>query len=142
MPWENHVYFAGQGITESIHTVNNDEGMEKVLAIAEKRDFDGFCFVNLVDFDMIYGHRNDVDGYAVAISAFDRQLRKLLPLLHGDDLLMITADHGCDPGTKSTDHSREYVPLILTGPVVQPYQSRHEGDLCRYWKNSAPRAED
>lgn len=115
-----HDIFAGQGITESIHTVNNDEGMEKVLAIAEKRDFDGFCFVNLVDFDMIYGHRNDVDGYAVAISAFDRQLRKLLPLLRGDDLLMITADHGCDPGTESTDHSREYVPLMLTGPVVHP----------------------
>ncbi|MBC8569417.1 phosphopentomutase [Zongyangia hominis] len=112
--------FAGQGVTEAIPTSGNDDGMRVTLDIARHRDFDGLCFVNLVDFDMLYGHRNDISGYAAALSSFDRQLRELLPLLSGEDLLMITADHGCDPGTDSTDHSREYVPLLLFGERVKP----------------------
>lgn len=110
--------FAGQGFTESYPTVSNDDGMEKTLAIA-KRDFNGLCFVNLVDFDMVYGHRNDVGGYARALSAFDKQLGELLPLLKEDDLLIITADHGCDPATPSTDHSREYTPMLAYGKKLK-----------------------
>ncbi|MBQ4091535.1 MAG: phosphopentomutase [Clostridia bacterium] len=104
--------FAGRGVTESNPTVNNDDGMDKTLAIA-KRDFSGLCFTNLVDFDMVYGHRNDVEGYAAALTRFDERLGELLALLREDDLLIITADHGCDPSTPSTDHSREYVPLLI-----------------------------
>ncbi|MDL2218880.1 phosphopentomutase [Ruminococcaceae bacterium OttesenSCG-928-O06] len=110
--------FAGKGITEKIASKNNDEGMEITLQLA-KRPFNGLAFINLVDFDMIYGHRNDVDGYARAISAFDVGLGKLLPLLGPRDVLMITADHGCDPSTPSTDHSRECVPFLLAGPAVR-----------------------
>ncbi len=106
--------FAGVGFTESYPTVNNADGMEKTLGIAE-RDFEGLCFVNLVDFDMTYGHRNDIAGYAKAMTEFDGYLGKLLPLLKEDDLLIITADHGCDPATPSTDHSREYTPMIAYG---------------------------
>lgn len=106
--------FAGQGFTESHPTVSNEDGMDKTLSIA-KRDFNGLCFVNLVDFDMVYGHRNDVAGYARALTAFDRRLGELLPLLQEDDLLIITADHGCDPATPSTDHSREYTPMLAVG---------------------------
>lgn len=106
--------FAGQGFTESHPTVNNEDGMDKTIALA-KRDFDGLCFVNLVDFDMVYGHRNDLQGYARAMTAFDKRLGELLPLLREDDLLIITADHGCDPVTPSTDHSREYTPMIAYG---------------------------
>ena len=83
------------------------------------RDFNGLCFTNLVDTDMIYGHRNDVDGYAKAISYFDAKLPELMAKLRDEDLLMITADHGCDPITPSTDHSREYVPWLITGPHVR-----------------------
>lgn len=104
--------FASRGVTESNPTVNNGDGMDKTLAIA-RRDFNGLCFVNLVDFDMVYGHRNDVDGYARALSEFDVRLGELLPILKTQDLLIITADHGCDPSTPSTDHSREYVPLLV-----------------------------
>ena len=111
--------FDGQGITESIKTKNNDEGMEVTLNLTQ-REFSGLAFVNLVEFDMIYGHRNDVDGYAAAMSRFDEALGKLLPLLRPDDLLLITADHGCDPGTASTDHSRECVPLLAYGASVRP----------------------
>lgn len=110
--------FAGQGVSESNKTANNEDGMNKTIAFA-KRDFEGLCFVNLVDFDMVYGHRNDVDGYAGAATAFDVQLGELLPLLREDDLLFITADHGCDPATPSTDHSREYVPLLAYGAKVK-----------------------
>ncbi len=106
--------FAGVGFTESHPTVNNADGMEKTLALA-KRDFEGLCFVNLVDFDMTYGHRNDIAGYANAMTEFDRYLGELLPLLREEDLLIITADHGCDPATPSTDHSREYTPMIAYG---------------------------
>lgn len=111
--------FAGQGVGESIKTTGNTDGMEKTMALAE-RDFEGLCFVNLVDFDMVYGHRNDVDGYAAALSEFDVFLGKFLPLLREEDLLFISADHGCDPSTPSTDHSREDVPLLGAGPLVKP----------------------
>ena len=110
--------FAGQGIGEVIRTKNNADGMRVTLELA-RRDFTGLAFVNLVDFDMVYGHRNDVDGYANAATEFDRELAKLLPLLRQDDLLIITADHGCDPATPSTDHSREYVPMLAYGPAFR-----------------------
>jgi len=114
-----HDIFAGVGIKESTGVnQNNADGMNKTLALA-KRDFTGLCFVNLVDFDMVYGHRNDVDGYANALTEFDRQLGELLTLLGPRDVLMITADHGCDPATPSTDHSREYVPLLVTGEGIR-----------------------
>ena len=110
--------FAGRGFTESHPTVNNEDGMDKTLEIA-KRDFNGLCFVNLVDFDMVYGHRNDIAGYARAMTAFDKRLGELLPLLQEDDLLIITADHGCDPLTPSTDHSREYTPMLAYGKKLK-----------------------
>lgn len=103
--------FAGRGITEFVRTKSNADGMEKTFGYAQK-DFHGLCFVNLVDFDMVYGHRNDVEGYAGALTQFDHQLGQLLPMLREDDLLIITADHGCDPSTPSTDHSREHVPMV------------------------------
>ena len=110
--------FAGQGITESHRTGNNDQGMATALALAE-RDFHGLCFVNLVDFDMTFGHRNDVDGYAAALSRFDAWLPAFLDRLGKDDALIITADHGCDPSTPSTDHSREHTPMLLVGGGIK-----------------------
>ncbi|MEF9969106.1 MAG: phosphopentomutase [Ruthenibacterium sp.] len=110
--------FDGEGVSEKIKTTGNQNGMEVTLELA-KRDFDGLAFVNLVDFDMIYGHRNDIDGYANAATEFDVQLKELLPLLREDDLLIITADHGCDPATPSTDHSREYVPMLAYGAKIK-----------------------
>ena len=106
--------FAGRGFTESYPTMGNEDGMDKTMGIAN-RDFNGLCFVNLVDFDMVYGHRNDVEGYARAMSKFDKWLGEFVSVLQEDDLLMITADHGCDPSTPSTDHSREYTPMIAYG---------------------------
>lgn len=112
--------FAGKGITEYVYTKGNAEGIDRTLEYM-KRDFEGLCFVNLVDYDMLYGHRNDVDGYAAALTYFDRRLPELLELLRDEDILMITADHGCDPGyTVSTDHSREHTPFIMYGSSVQP----------------------
>ncbi len=111
--------FVGKGITEAIRTTCNEEGMAAATAMAA-RDFHGLCFVNLVDFDMIYGHRNDTEGYAKALSAFDRWLGDFLPSLRENDLLIITADHGCDPSTPSTDHSREYTPLLMYGKGITP----------------------
>lgn len=110
--------FAGRGTTDHILTANNADGIDKTIAWMD-RDFDGLCYTNLVDTDMIYGHRNDVDGYAKAISYFDEMLPQMLAKLREDDLLMITADHGCDPVTPSTDHSREYVPWLIAGPRVR-----------------------
>ena len=110
--------FAERGFSESNRTQGNVDGMNQTLSIA-KRDFEGLCFVNLVDFDMTYGHRNDAKGYAAAMTTFDKQLAELLPLMRPDDLLMITADHGCDPSTPSTDHSREYTPLLIWGEGVR-----------------------
>ncbi len=111
--------FAGQGVTETLRTANNDEGMATTSAVAA-RDFHGLCFTNLVDFDMVYGHRNNIEGYAAALTAFDRWLTDFLPTLGENDLLLITADHGCDPSTPSTDHSREYTPLLVWSPSVAP----------------------
>ncbi len=104
--------FASRGVSSSTPTSSNSEGMDITLKWADK-DFCGLCFVNLVDFDMVYGHRNDAVGYALAINEFDSWLDKLLDKMKEDDLLIITADHGCDPSTPSTDHSREYVPLLI-----------------------------
>ncbi len=111
--------FAGRGVTHSVPTHNNAEGMAQTLHAAET-PFEGLCFVNLVDFDMLYGHRQDVDGYAAALAAFDRWLPQLLSRLGREDMLIITADHGCDPGDASTDHTREYVPLLVYGAGVRP----------------------
>jgi phosphopentomutase len=111
--------FAGRGLTETHPTTSNSDGMAKTTSIAA-RDWTGLCFVNLVDFDMLYGHRNDIDGYARAISEFDSWLGGFLPVLRQEDILLITADHGCDPATPSTDHSREYTPVLLYGAGVQP----------------------
>lgn len=112
--------FAGCGITEHVYTKSNAEGIEQTLGYLSK-DFEGLCFINLVDYDMLYGHRRDIDGYAKALAAFDEKLPCILAGLKEDDLLMITADHGCDPGyTETTDHTREYTPLLLYGKKVQP----------------------
>lgn len=110
--------FAGNGVTEKILTKGNEDGINKTLEIMD-RDFEGLCFVNLVDFDMLYGHRNNVDGYAEALSFFDKSLEKILKKLRDDDILIITADHGCDPTTPSTDHSREYTPMIIYGKNIK-----------------------
>ena len=104
--------FANRGITEKYLTHSNDEGMSKTFELLNK-DFKGICFTNLVDFDMKYGHRRDVDGYANAISEFDNWLSEFIPKMKNDDLLIITADHGCDPAFKGTDHTREQVPLLM-----------------------------
>ncbi len=112
--------FAGKGITDFVYTTSNNDGMEKMLQWMD-RDFTGLCFVNLVDFDMLYGHRNDIDGYAKALAEFDAKLPEMLQKLREDDVLMITADHGCDPGyTVSTDHSREYTPFVMYGKKIEP----------------------
>ena len=111
--------FAGSGITESIRTTGNSNGMEVTMKMLEK-EFTGLCFVNLVDFDMLYGHRNDIDGYARAITEFDKWLEGFIGKLKEEDLLIITADHGCDPSTPSTDHSREYIPILMYGKNVEP----------------------
>ncbi len=112
--------FLGKGISEHIYTKNNADGLARTLEFA-RRDFRGLCFVNLVDFDMVYGHRRDAAGYARALNEFDAWLPSLLALLGPEDLVLITADHGCDPGyTATTDHTREYVPLLALGPEVRP----------------------
>ena len=111
--------FCARGVTEKIVTHSNREGMEETLKV-QKRDFSGLCFVNLVDFDMLYGHRQDIDGYAAALSEFDRWLSVFTDNMREDDILIITADHGCDPGDNHTDHTREYTPLIMYGSRVKP----------------------
>lgn len=111
--------FAGKGVSYSVRTKDNDDGMKKTLELAG-RDFNGICFVNLVDCDMIYGHRRDIDGYARSISAFDRWLGDFLNIIKEDDIVMISADHGCDPGFKGTDHTREYVLFLACGGMVKP----------------------
>ncbi len=112
--------FAGQGTTEHVFNRSNADGMAHTDHYAVQ-DFEGLCFVNLVDFDMVYGHRRDVDGYAKALTEFDTWLGQFLPKLREDDIVVITADHGCDPAyTATTDHTREYVPLVIAGPKVRP----------------------
>jgi phosphopentomutase len=109
--------FAGRGITRAIHTASDDEGLDHVLRQMDETT-EGLIFTNLVDFDTLYGHRNDVEGYARNLERFDVRLSELLLRLRPDDLLVVTADHGNDPTTPSTDHSREYVPLLVTGAHV------------------------
>ena len=111
--------FAGRGVTRSTGVnENNADGMEKTLRI-QQEDFTGLCFVNLVDFDMTYGHRRDIAGYARATTEFDVQLGTFMEHMREDDVLMITADHGCDPGAPGTDHTREYVPLLVYGAPIR-----------------------
>ena len=110
--------FAGSGVTDMVRTVSNADGIDKTLSWME-RDFNGICFTNLVDYDMLYGHRNDVEGYAKALTSFDERLPQILAALKEEDILMITADHGCDRSTPSTDHSREYTPLVIAGAPVK-----------------------
>ena len=115
-----HDIFAGKGISEYVYNKSNADGMAHTDGYAAK-DFTGLCFVNLVDFDSQYGHRRDASGYAGALNAFDRWLGSFLPGLQEDDLVIITADHGCDPAyTATTDHTREYVPLVVLGKGVKP----------------------
>ena len=111
--------FAGRGITRAILSHGNEECMDASMSLS-KEDFNGLCFINLVDFDMKYGHRNDVDGYAAALSRFDAWLPEFMKNLRDNDLLIITADHGCDPGDLSTDHTREYTPLLVLGKKLCP----------------------
>ena len=112
--------FAGIGTTEHVYNTSNANGMEHTDHYVQQ-DFEGLCFVNLVDFDMVFGHRRNIDGYADALSEFDAWLGRFLPKLGEDDLLLITADHGCDPGySATTDHTREYVPLLILGKGVKP----------------------
>ncbi len=126
--------FAGSGITEYVYTKNNKDGMNTADFYVDK-DFCGLCFINLVDFDMIYGHRNDVDGYAQALSEFDAWLKKFVSKLRNDDILIITADHGCDPGfLNSTDHTREYVPLIIYGDKISPLNLGTMAGFCNIGK--------
>ncbi|MCR3922883.1 MAG: phosphopentomutase, partial [Firmicutes bacterium] len=111
--------FAGRGITASVHTKNNDDGMSTLLAMLDKYPT-GLLFTNLVDFDMVYGHRNDAQGYARALERVDGQLQTLTEKMQEDDVLLVLADHGCDPTFPHTDHTREYVPLLVFGAQVQP----------------------
>lgn len=116
--------FNGSGITKAVHTHGNMDGVDRTLQWMEE-DFEGLLFTNLVDFDMLFGHRNNPEGYAQALIEFDTRLPEILSRLKQDDILMITADHGCDPTTASTDHSREYVPLLITGPQVKNGENLH-----------------
>lgn len=112
--------FAGKGITEHVYTSGNEEGIQRTLEYLQK-DFEGLCFVNLVDYDMLYGHRRDVDGYAKALAYFDGKLPEIMSGLRPDDVLMLTADHGCDPAyMATTDHTREYTPFMIYGKNIDP----------------------
>lgn len=111
--------FCGRGIAESIHTGNNKEGLEATLQLVRELS-DGLAFINLVDTDMLYGHRNDVEGYAAALKDIDDALAEIEGNMRAGDIFIITADHGCDPTTPSTDHSREYVPLLIFGDHIRP----------------------
>ncbi|HPF43118.1 MAG TPA: phosphopentomutase [Syntrophomonadaceae bacterium] len=110
--------FAGRGVSESYPTENNDDGIDKIIS-AMKNHHNGLIFANLIDFDQLYGHRNDATGYAEALERFDARLPQIMEQLEENDLLIITADHGCDPTTEGTDHTREYVPLLAYGPGLK-----------------------
>ena len=126
--------FAEKGITEYVYTASNKEGIDKTLEYIGK-DFSGLCFVNLVDFDMVYGHRNDVDGYAKALTEFDKALPYIIENLRDDDLLIITADHGCDPGYKaSTDHTREHIPCVIFGKRIKNVNLGTKEGFCHIGK--------
>lgn len=111
--------FAGVGISDFLRTTSNEDGIDKTLAMMD-RQFEGLCFINLVDYDMLYGHRRDRDGYAEALSFFDKRLTEILSRMKDEDVLMITADHGCDPDYSGTDHTRECVPLVMYGNNITP----------------------
>jgi len=111
--------FAGRGITQTYLSKSNADGM-RIAAELQRQPFEGLCFVNLVDFDSVYGHRNDIDGYARALSEFDSWLPQFMKQMLPEDVLVITADHGCDPGYPTTDHTREYVPLFVYGHGIKP----------------------
>lgn len=121
--------FAGKSLEAPIRTSGNTEGLKKTIEYLDD-DFTGFCFVNLVDTDMLYGHRNDVDGYAAALSEIDSCIPEMIKRMGVDDILMITADHGCDPGTPSTDHSREYIPFLAYGKGVKPVDLGTRTGFC------------
>lgn len=122
--------FVGKGITEFVYTKGNEEGIERTLEYLDK-DFEGLCFINLVDYDMLYGHRRDVDGYAKALSYFDEKLTEIMGKMRDDDVLMITADHGCDPAyTKTTDHTREHTPFIMYGKNIKPVNLGTREGFC------------
>lgn len=124
-----HDIFAGKGLTEYTYTTGNEDGINKTEEYLDK-DFDGLLFVNLVDYDMLYGHRRDIDGYAKAVAYFDERLPKIVSKLKKDDLLIITADHGCDPAyTKTTDHTREYVPFLCCGADFEMPEGLKRGNL-------------
>lgn len=110
--------FAGKGFEKSYPTKSNADGMKMTDSFADT-DFNGICFVNLVDFDMVYGHRNNTVGYTDALNEFDSWLGSFMSKMKSDDLLIITADHGCDPETESTDHSREYTPVLIYGEQIK-----------------------
>ena len=112
--------FAGKSITESVYTGGNAEGIERTLEYLDK-DFEGLCFINLVDYDMLYGHRRDIDGYAKALNYFDGKLPEIMGKMREDDILILTADHGCDPAyTATTDHTREDTPCLIYGKKIPP----------------------
>lgn len=124
-----HDIFAGKGLTEYTYTTGNEDGINKTIEYLDK-DFDGLLFVNLVDYDMLYGHRRDIDGYAKAVAYFDDRLPEIVGKLRDDDILMITADHGCDPAyLATTDHTREYVPFICCGRDYMPARGTKGGNL-------------
>jgi phosphopentomutase len=110
--------YNGRGVTDAVHIKNNMDGVDKTIEYL-KTDKKGLIFTNLVDFDMLYGHRNDVEGYGNALMEFDRRLPEIIESMKAEDVLIITADHGCDPTTESTDHSREYVPLLVYGNSIR-----------------------
>jgi len=112
--------FCGRGVTHSLPTKSNSAGIDATIATLRDEPEARLIFTNLVDFDMLYGHRNDVEGFATALEYFDTRLPELLAALQDDDILCITADHGCDPTTPGTDHTREYVPLLVCGRGVRP----------------------
>lgn len=131
-----HDIFAGQGMTEFMYTSGNTEGMQRTLECLD-REFSGLCFVNLVDYDMLYGHRRDIDGYAKALARFDAMLPKFLEKMKQDDLLILTADHGCDPAyQKTTDHTREYTPCVMCGG--QPAHKSDRSDASGEASASTP----
>lgn len=123
-----HDIFAGRGMNESMHIDSNHDGMMKTLDVVKNRDFEGLCFVNLADFDVLYGHRRNPKGYAECLEEFDRDLALILEAMRDDDLLMITADHGNDPTWYGTDHTREKVPLISYSPSYQNGRMIEEKD--------------
>ena len=122
--------FNGRGISKQINIVSNDDGVEKLTDVIKNEDFNGLCFTNLVDFDSKYGHRNTPEGYAQALNDFDKKLKSIIENLQPKDTLIITADHGCDPSTPSTDHSREYVPLLMFGNKIE--QNKNLGTIVGF----------